>query len=102
MNLESPSMRGRRAVGAGFTLIELLVVVAIIAVLISILLPSLAGARKQAKQVICNTHLREMGHAAFYYAQDNKDTIVRAEVDLFDHGMEILSGGRDRNFTART
>jgi prepilin-type N-terminal cleavage/methylation domain-containing protein/prepilin-type processing-associated H-X9-DG protein len=57
----------------GFTLIELLVVVAIIALLISILLPSLQRARAQARQVICNTHLMSMGKCSRLYAADNED-----------------------------
>lgn len=69
----------RRVLADGFTLIELLVVVAIIALLISILLPSLSLARKQAKQMICNTRLRAQGQASYLYAEDNKDTIVRGE-----------------------
>ncbi len=56
-----------------FTLIELLVVVAIIALLISILLPSLARARAQTRLIKCQAQLREYGKACYYYLQDHKD-----------------------------
>ena len=55
----------------GFTLIELLVVVSIIALLISILLPSLRTAREQAKLVRCATNQRGMGQAGFTFAEDH-------------------------------
>lgn len=54
-----------------FTLIELLVVVAIIALLISILLPSLQGAKERAKSVACASNLRQMGIAMETYLEDN-------------------------------
>ena len=51
----------------GFTLIELLVVVAIIALLVSILLPSLSKAREQAKAAVCGSRLRSFGQASALY-----------------------------------
>lgn len=62
----------------GFTLIELLVVVAIIAVLISILLPSLRAARKLAKRVVCASNMRQLGIGMFSYATEMEDWIIGA------------------------
>lgn len=60
-----------------FTLIELLVVVAIIALLISILLPSLDGARRQARSIIDLNNLRTQGNVAHFYGEDNRGWYCR-------------------------
>ena len=54
----------------GFTLIELLVVVAIIAMLIAILLPSLHRARAKARDSVCQSNLHQLGLGTTYYTQD--------------------------------
>lgn len=56
-----------------FTLIELLVVIAIIAILSSILLPSLSKARETAKGIKCVSNLRNIHQASLGYSSDNND-----------------------------
>jgi prepilin-type N-terminal cleavage/methylation domain-containing protein len=55
---------------AGFTLIELLVVVAIIALLIAILLPSLGKAKERAKLAACAANLHALGQGSVAYATE--------------------------------
>ena len=88
--------RSRKA----FTLIELLVVISIIALLISILLPSLQTARAQAKAVVCASHIRHVGQAmasylcdfdgvypaSYYYPDENGNIAPENQTRLHPYG----------------
>ncbi|MBL8761477.1 MAG: type II secretion system protein [Phycisphaerae bacterium] len=63
---------GRR----GFTLIELLVVIAVIALLMGILLPTLASARRTAQAAKELVGVKQLGTAYTLYAQDNKSALL--------------------------
>jgi prepilin-type N-terminal cleavage/methylation domain-containing protein/prepilin-type processing-associated H-X9-DG protein len=65
---------------SGFTLIEILVVVAIIALLVSILLPSLNQAREQSKIVKCLANLSALAKGTNMYVTANKDQFCWAPV----------------------
>jgi prepilin-type N-terminal cleavage/methylation domain-containing protein/prepilin-type processing-associated H-X9-DG protein len=67
-----------------FTLIEVLVVVAIIALLVAILLPSLGAARDQAQTVMCKTRLHELYNGHLFYANDNKQRFPHWDWWLWD------------------
>lgn len=55
----------------GFTLIDLLVSIAVMAVLIGFLLPSLVSAHETARRVVCRSNVRQIGLGLVMYANDN-------------------------------
>jgi len=60
-----------------FTLIELLVVISIIVLLMALLFPALSRARKQARAVVCRTHLRQWGTVLSLYLEENEGRFPR-------------------------
>jgi prepilin-type N-terminal cleavage/methylation domain-containing protein/prepilin-type processing-associated H-X9-DG protein len=71
-----------------FTLIELLVVIAIIALLLSILSPSLTSTKKQAQFIICKTNLKNYGLAGTMYIQNNNESFPNSYTWLHADGED--------------
>ena len=67
----------QRTTNRAFTLIELLVVISVIALLIGILLPTLAAARTAAKVVVDLSNLRQVGTGLSLYVDDNEDAFPK-------------------------
>ncbi len=80
-------VRWQRA--GGFTLIELLVVVAVIALLLSILGPSMQRAKRQAREVVCRSNLHQWGMIWMLYTTDNNGSFPSAEKKGYKRGRWI-------------
>jgi prepilin-type N-terminal cleavage/methylation domain-containing protein/prepilin-type processing-associated H-X9-DG protein len=90
---------GRRL--AGFTLIELLVVVAIIAILTSILLPSLGAAREQTRSVVCGQTLRQFGTGLQLYVSEHQDWIPGVNTSGFAVSAKKFAGSPEALYQSR-
>ena len=69
----------------GFTLIELLVVISIIALLMSILMPTIARAKKQAQSVACQSIVKQWGLVYTMYVDDNNGLFLAG----YHHGNHV-------------
>ncbi|MBI4580927.1 MAG: type II secretion system protein [Planctomycetes bacterium] len=78
----------------GFTLIEVLVVVAIIALLVSILLPSLKAAREQARSAVCLSNLKQCLNGI---KLKQAETQMRKEVWSTNFGWDVESYRAHKN-----
>ncbi len=84
-----------RQLRTAFTLIEVLVVVAIIALLIAVLLPSLSRAREQTRRVVCAHQLEQFGRGILMYTIDNHDSLpgpIHAAVELETASLANIAG----------
>jgi len=78
----------------GFTLMELLVVISIIALLMSILMPTLGKAKKQARSTVCMVNIKQWATIFASYAAENKDKFPYESFDastgIADYWMSVL------------
>jgi prepilin-type processing-associated H-X9-DG protein len=73
------------ASGEAFTLVEVLVVIATLSLLLALLMPALAGARSQARTVVCRSNLHQLVLAATGYSAENDGFYVPAAQDMWDN-----------------
>ena len=71
---------------SSFTLIELLIVIAIIAVLVSILMPSLFKARESARRAVCLSNQKQLFTMTMLFSKANKQWIVRGAMNDGNNG----------------
>src|SRR5262249_15908750 len=92
VSLTEPSTaytRGRRHSGRAFSLIELLVVVVVIAILMSLFLPALRGARKEGRKAVCMANMQQLGRAHAQYEGDFKQFIAAFNGRAGDGAVDV-------------
>lgn len=74
--------RGCRARGrTAFTLVELLVVIGVVSILLAVLMPTLASARRRTQTLVCSNNMRSILQAAHCYAADYGGRVPRDKED---------------------
>jgi hypothetical protein len=92
--------RGRGAAASrarAFSLIDLLVSIAVVAVLIALLMPSLSGVREAARRVVCASNIRQVGLGLAMYADDHRGLLpyTKFASQSATQSMVILRDGAD-------
>lgn len=72
---------GRQETRAAFTLPEILVVIGVIAVLIALLLPALAGALRTSDMAKSQNHMKQIASFMTLYSGDNRETVLPSQFD---------------------
>ena len=79
---EHPALRSAKAPRLrGFTVTELIVVVAVIAVVIAIVIPSVGKIRASARTVKCLSNQRQITMACYSYAVANASRLISSRTD---------------------
>jgi len=92
---QHPRASARRHAGGAFTLIEVLVTISVLALLIAMVMPALAGARSQARGLVCRSNVRQLVLAGMGYASENDGFHVCAAEDMWDNsGLRRWHGVR--------
>jgi len=74
--INKPNLTGKQSFARrGYTLTEMLVAIAIVGILASILIPTLANARMRARQAVCMSNLKQLGVAFISYSHDHGETV---------------------------
>ena len=89
-------MRRRRR---AFTLVELLVVISIIAIMIALLLPTIAASREAANSTLCQSNLRQIVTACINYTDDWQGYWPPAAVDIYRYDLNRWEGTRPNQST---
>jgi len=79
----------------GFTLLELLASIAVIALLISILTPAIAGARRAGQMTVCSSNIRQLQLANDLYAHDHGERCLTGAAEFETGNLHRWHGARD-------